>query len=332
MRRTNGDVAAFLRRIADLHDVLEDNPFKARAYRSASDAVDDLAEPIATLAAEGVEALRELPAIGKSISTQISEFLLTGTSPAYELLVEEIPASATNLLALHGVGIRTARKFFHEFGILGVEDLVRFAEGGGLEIVEGLPERVASRIVASATQYEQSRARLLYDDAIRIALAMAAEIGALVGVDAPTPVGEIRRGRSVVHSIDLLAFGDAGSAATIASYPDAWGADEILVAIPTRIECATESGLPVRVHVANVDDRGSALVATTGNERHVRELRERATARGYAFRGTSLFDTSPGASALPLATEEAFYDLLGLRFIPPELREGSGEIDEYASA
>jgi DNA polymerase (family 10) len=330
MRRTNGDVAAFLRRIADLHDILEDNAFKTRAYRVGADAVDELHEPVAEIARGGQAALRELPGIGKSISAQIEAYLSTGSSPAFEELSEVIPRTAVDVLALRGVGVRSARGFYRDFGIASVEDLLNFAEGGGFAVVHWLPERAAERIIASAREFEASRRRIPLADAEHLASSMAAQIGALAGIALPRAVGEVRRCRPEVHAIEILAIGDATVAATVASLADAWGADEVVVMLPTRIECSTAAGIPAVVYVATAAEHWPALVATTGSARHVRELREVAASRGLVFRGWRVTEREVGSAEVEVVirSEPDLYDRFGLRFVPPELREGSGEVED----
>ena len=105
--------------------------------------------------------------------------------------------------------------------------------------------------------------------------------------------------------------------------------EEVTVALPTRVECATAAGLHVVVYVARASERWPALVATTGSPRHVRDLRDLASRRGLSFRGWRLTESSPGTEdVVDLRGEADVYARLGLRFIPPETREGAGEVED----
>lgn len=147
---SNEEVAAVFRRLADLMELCDDNPFKLRAFRNAAEVLEDLNTPLAEIVAvSGAAALRELPGIGAAISGKIIEILETGTCRAYEEIKREIPESVLDLLRVEGVGIRTAQLLYRQFKITTLDELAKFARGGGLQSVPRLGDKAQSRIAAS---------------------------------------------------------------------------------------------------------------------------------------------------------------------------------------
>ncbi|HZS03937.1 MAG TPA: helix-hairpin-helix domain-containing protein [Blastocatellia bacterium] len=150
---SNEEIAAIFRRISDLMELREDNPFKLRAYRNAAEVIEDLQTPLSKMAADGgTAALRQLPSIGEAMSKKIIEILETGTCKAYEDLKAEIPDSVLDLLRVEGVGLKTAQILYHQFRITNLEDFARFTRGGGLQSVPRLGEKAQARIRSSLEQ------------------------------------------------------------------------------------------------------------------------------------------------------------------------------------
>ncbi len=142
----NSRVADVLDRIADLLEFKDDNPFKIRSYRLAAEAVREMSQSVAEMARRGAAALQEIEGVGKSISSQIAEIVRTGTCSHLESLKREIPETVLDLLRIRGVGIKTAQLLHRDFGISSLADLKAFAEGGGLESVQGLGDKLIQRI------------------------------------------------------------------------------------------------------------------------------------------------------------------------------------------
>jgi DNA polymerase (family 10) len=146
----NQEIAAVFRRLADLMEIGEDNPFKIRAYRTAAETIEDTSTPLAEMVSEGgVARLRELPGIGEAISKKIVELLQTGTFKAYEDAKAKIPETSLDLLKVEGVGLKTLQLLYQRFQITNLDDFAKFVEGGGLSSVPHLGEKTQARIRAS---------------------------------------------------------------------------------------------------------------------------------------------------------------------------------------
>lgn len=146
----NEEIARKFERLALLMEIRGEDKFRVRSYRNAAEVIETWPRPLREVAREGgLKGLQELPGVGKAISSKIVEILERGTFEAYEKLTAETPETVLDLLDVSGVGIRTAAALYQRFKISSLEDLSKFVAGGGLELVDGVGERVAERIVES---------------------------------------------------------------------------------------------------------------------------------------------------------------------------------------
>jgi DNA polymerase (family 10) len=149
-RMTNEEIARRFERLATLMTLRGDEYFRARAYRHAAEVIETWPTPLGKIAEEeGVKGLQTLPGVGKAISAKIVELLTRGTFEAWEKLIAETPETTLDLLKVEGVGMKTAATLHQQFKISSLEDLRRFVEGGGLDLVDGVGEKTAERIRAS---------------------------------------------------------------------------------------------------------------------------------------------------------------------------------------
>jgi DNA polymerase (family 10) len=150
---TNQEIAGVFRRLADLMELGEENPFKIRAYRTAAETIEDTTTPLAEMVSEGgVARLRELPGVGEAISGKIAELLETGTFKAYEEIKAKIPETTLDLLRVEGVGLKTLQILYQRFQITNLDDFAKFVEGGGLRSVPHMGEKTQGRIRASLNE------------------------------------------------------------------------------------------------------------------------------------------------------------------------------------
>jgi DNA polymerase (family 10) len=150
---TNREIADVFRRLADLLELRDENPFKVRSYRMAAETIEDTPTLLLELIASGGEArLRELPGIGEAISKKIVELLDTGTFRLYEEVKAEIPETVLDLLKVEGIGSKTLQILYRQFQITSLEDFAKFVVGGGLNSVPRLSEKAKLRIRASLNQ------------------------------------------------------------------------------------------------------------------------------------------------------------------------------------
>jgi DNA polymerase (family 10) len=150
---TNQEIASVFRRLADLMELGEENPFKIRAYRTAAETIEETTTPLAEMiAAGGVARLKELPGIGDAISKKIVELIQTGTFKTYEEIKTRIPETVLDLLKVEGIGIKTLQILYQRFQITNLDDFAKFVAGGGLTSVPRLGEKMQEHIRASLNQ------------------------------------------------------------------------------------------------------------------------------------------------------------------------------------
>jgi DNA polymerase (family X) len=144
---TNQEIAQVFIRLADLLEILDENPFKIRSYRSAAQTIEDTAKPLTEIVEEGGAAkLRELPGIGEAISKKIIELLERGTFKLFDEVRAQIPETVLDLIKIDGIGLKTLQILYRQFQITNLEDFAKFVDGGGLESVPRMSENLQQRI------------------------------------------------------------------------------------------------------------------------------------------------------------------------------------------
>jgi len=150
---TNQEISQVFIRLADLLELLDENPFKIRSYRNAAQTIEDTAKPLTEIVeAGGAAKLRELPGIGEAISKKIIDLLETGTFKLLEEVKAQVPETVLDLLKIDGIGIKTLQILYSQFQITNLEDFIKFVDGGGLESVPRMNVTLQKRIRQSLKQ------------------------------------------------------------------------------------------------------------------------------------------------------------------------------------
>ena len=143
----NEEIARRFNRMAGLMEIRGEDPFRIRSYRMAAEAIETWPTPLKNIAQkEAAAGLQEIPGVGKALAGKIVELVDRGTFDAWEKMTAETPATVLDLLELPGVGPKTAALLHQKFKIASLADLRKFAEGGGLEMVDGIGPKTAERI------------------------------------------------------------------------------------------------------------------------------------------------------------------------------------------
>jgi len=321
---TNADIASILEHVADLLAYLGENPFRCRAYRAAARTVSGVPEPLASGRGRGPD-LAGLEGIGADLAGRITTLIDTGRLPLLEELKARVPPVATDLLRVPGLGPKKARVLIEQLQIDSLESLERACRDGRVAAVKGFGAKTQETILRKvAFARDPDRKRVLWrdaDDSVRDLLAWMARCPDVERVEG---AGSWRRGRDTVGTVTLLA--SSRSPSIVCDHAVAWpGAAGVLGRAPAAVRLHGPKEMEVAVHVVDSSDFGTALVALTGSRAHLGLLRARAGGMGLAFGSV---EPSPTDRVTPAcATEEEAYALLGLPWIPPELREGRDEVD-----
>jgi len=322
----NGEVAAMLWELAQAMTLRRD-AFRARAYQRAARAIEDLPQAIETLTAQG--RLTSIPAVGAGIAAKIDEFLRTGRVAALEEARQQMPTAVPDLMTVPGLGPRRALQLAQELKLASLDDLQAALQTGKVRKLKGFGVRSEKAIVAALATRDAAARRVPFADAQAVGQRIVAYLTAKG--HHVVLAGSLRRGRDTVGDLDLLARGSgtaaAGTIAALLAYP---GVGQVIEKGSTRARVRLRDGTGVDLRVLPAASLGAGLLYFTGSKQHNIELRQRALGKGWSLNESSLHDGKTGR-VLAGKTEGEVYRKLGLDFVPPELREGHGELDEAAA-
>ena len=323
-------IAARLREIASLLELQGASKFKVRAYARGARTLEAARAPIETLLdPAGSRRLTDLPGIGVALARQIEELYRTGRSELLDSLRKGFPSGVLELAEVPGIGLHALRALVEQLGVASLDDLRAAASAGKLRAVRGFDEERERKILDGLERYIERKPRRLLADGLRRADAITAELGALPSVVRIELAGALRRAVELVDAVELVAVVEDGAAP--APVVDAIATAPLVASVvartPDRCDLRLPDGTRVGVDVAHRKLAGARLLARTGAESHLARLRERAAARGFALRDDGLFrEADANGAPVAAASEDAIYRALGLAFVPPELREDTGEI------
>jgi len=318
-------VARILREIADLLELKNDNPFKIRAYRNGGDIVANHPHDLTAL---DVAALREIPGIGKDLAARIREISETGDAEFHRELVADFPPTVLDLLQLQGVGPKTVAMVYRELGVRTLDDLEGAAADGRLRSLHGMGAKKEALILKALDERRRHAGRHLLPDAHDAAAALTAYLRERAPTVDITPVGSLRRGCDSCGDLDVLAAGAPPSLMDdFVAYPLV---ERVLARGETKSSVLLGGAFQADLRIVAGDSRGAALQYFTGSKSHNIALRDRAIGLGMKLNEYGIFRVDDDVRVAG-ADEGGIYDALGLDWIPPELREGRGEIEAAAS-
>lgn len=318
----NREIARIFNEIAGLLEIKGDNPFRIRAYRGAalnleglSRAVDEIPE----------KELPEIPGIGKDLAHKINEYLLTGKVQAYEDLKKEVPEGLLTLLAVPGLGPKTARLLHERLDIKDLDDLDRLASGHKLSGLPGIKARTEENILKGIAMLRRGRERRPLGWARPIALDIIERIKKNARVSEIEPAGSLRRWKETVKDIDILAVSNDPKAVMNALMHLSL-VREVVMHGPTKSSVIIQDDMQVDLRVVERESYGAALAYFTGGKAHNIRLREMAAGKGLKINEYGIFREGDN-KRLGGEREEDIYGTLGMQYVPPEMREDMGEVE-----
>jgi len=318
-----------LSEIADLLEIKGESPFKVGAYRRAADSVRQSGVEIAAAYRAGDPP--PLKGVGSSISERIAELANTGHLAYHETLRAEVPPTLVELLAVPGVGPRTVGEVWRTLGIATLAELETAARAGQLRQIRGISAVTEARIVEGIGELERRPPRRMrMGEAQAVAERVVALIETLPGVTTAVAAGSVRRRRETVGDLDVLIETTMPETvlAAVAELPMMESVEGGVRGGADRSSVRLLDGPQLDLMAMPPGASGSYLVHFTGSADHNVALRHRARERGWSLseRGLVPLDDETAAPTT-FATEAELYAFLELAQIPPELREGRGEIE-----
>lgn len=320
----NGEVASLLYSIADLLE-MQGVPFKPVAYRRAARSIEGLSEDVGEVSGRG--ALEDIPGVGRNIAEKIREFLETGKLEYYEDLKKSAPFDFEGITSIEGVGLKTAKKLYDLLKIRTVDDLEKAANAHKISGLEGFGEASEKRILDSIQAMKRRGSRMLLGRVAPLAEGLRQRLGSVNGVGQIEIVGSYRRRMETIGDIDILVASSMPEK-VMAYFCSMPGVERVLARGSTRSSVELEGGVHVDLRVIEANCFGSALQYFTGSKEHNIQTRRIAIRKGMKLSEYGLFR---GEKQMAGETEEGVYKALGMRWVPPELRENAGEVEAALS-
>ncbi len=353
---SNARLASTLAEIADLLEIKGESAFKVAAYRRAADSVARNAGDVAAAIAAGRPPA--LPGVGSGIAERLRELVASGRLAYLEALRDEVPPSLLEVLAIPGIGPRTAGDAWRALGIATLPEFEAAAREGRLRSIRGISARTEARVLEGIGDLVRRPARrMLIGEAQAVAREIVAVLERLPEVRSATVCGSLRRGCETVGDVDVLVETEAPASVTaaLATLSAADGPADELPAGQARLSLRLRDGPQLDLMTMPPGVAGSYLVHFTGSAAHNVALRHRARQMGWSLsehgasplaaveadgdagdRAAALGEGRAAGAAVPapggaaghtFVSEAELYAWLGLAEIPPELREGWGEVE-----
>ena len=317
----NSVVAGVFDEIANILDILGENPFRIRSYRAAARRIADMPESVTAMAREGRD-LTAVPGIGVSIAEKVREIAATGRCAFLADLRGKIPRGLPELLRIEGLGPKKVKLFHERLGIDSVDRLEEAARSGALKKLPGMGGKSEENLLGAIGRYRAGRGRFTLSTGIEYAESLARFLREARGTAAIEAAGSVRRRRETVGDLDILAISSDGPG-LMERFFRYDGIEERTARGGTKSSARLACGLNVDLRVLEEGEYGAALQYFTGSKEHNIALRGRAAARGLKLSEYGVFR---GERRVAGRSEEEVYAALGLPVIPPELRENRGEL------
>ncbi len=314
-------VAQVLEQIAAFLELKSENPFRIRAFRTAARALVGFPGDLRQSLEDGT--LASTKGIGPATLQIVTELVGTGQARMLEELREQIPPGLVEMLEISGLGVAKIRQIHDVLGIDSLPDLEAAAQDGRLAKLPRFGARTSENILKGIAYLRQASSYRLLHHAGDEAEGLRAALERLPGVRRAITAGDVRRRSEVVKDLIFVLVAESSPADLFKKLSQLPGVQEYAGQDERRLTLRFAGGSSAQIVATTPVNAGTVLVQATGNEEHLRELAAHARAKGFALNGAALWR---GSEFVPTPDEATFYRALGLSFIPPELREGTGEV------
>ena len=322
----NKDFAQLLSETADLMEIAGEDGFRIRSYRNAASVIIGHPERVQDILSNPERKVTEIAGIGKGLAAVLAEIAQRGSFERRDEMLAKYPASALELLKIQGLGPKSIALLYQHHGVKTVDDLEKICREQKLRELPRMGAKLEEKVLRSIESYKKSAGRFLLSFGRRTADELTAEFKALSGIERVEAAGSLRRGRETIGDLDVLVTG-----------PNAAAALEHMIRHPKSQEVLGQGGnkasvtfgierLQVDVRALPHESFGAAMQYFTGSKEHNVALRTHAVKQGLTLNEYGLF-TLEGNQRVAGETEEEIYQRLGYAWIPPELRENSGELE-----
>jgi len=333
---SNQEIAEILKEISILLE-MQDVEFKPRAYEKAALAIESLSENVFDIYQKGgLKLLEEIPGVGKAIAQKIEELLQTGKLKYLEDLKKQTPVNLKELLQIEGLGPKSIKRLYQKLGIKNLADLEKSARKNLIAKLEGFGQKSQQKILKAIEFAKKSSGRFVLGFIASLAEKIENRLLDLKEVDKAIIAGSFRRRKETIGDLDILVAVKEKDLNKAKKHIEK--IMDFFVKMPevqyvyahgeTKSAVKLSNGLDVDLRVVSQDSYGAALNYFTGSKEHNVALRQIALKKGYKLNEYGLFK-KVGSKEKFIAgkTEEEIYKVLGMQYIPPEMRENTGEIE-----
>jgi DNA polymerase (family 10) len=320
----NKQISAMFDDVADLLDIIGENPFRVRAYRNAARAIEDYPEKMEELVETG-NSLTTIQGIGEGSAEKIKEIVRTGRLLYLEELLKKIPEGLLSLIRLEGLGPKRAKLIYDNLKIQDIEGLEEALKQGRIRDLPGMGEKIEQNLIKSLEHFRSTKDRVRIDIGMEMAEGLVRYLKNSKAVKRLEVVGSLRRRKETIGDIDILATADKGSDVMerFVKFP---GVQDIVAKGETRSSIKLSNNINVDIRVLEPESFGAAMHYFTGSKEHNIAIRDRGKTKGLKISEYGIFSTKD-EKRLGGLTEEEVFESVGLAFIPPEIRENRGEIE-----
>jgi DNA polymerase (family 10) len=314
-------VAEIFRNIAKILEIKGDNPFRIRAYEKAAQNIESITEDIEELIKK--DKLLEIPGIGKDLAEKIKEIVSTGTLKSYLELKKTIPEGLLDLLNIPSVGPKTAKLLYEKLNIKSIQDLEEAIQQDKIKGIFGIKEKTIENIKKGIEILKKGKERIPLAEALQIADEFIKPLKGLAEVKMISPAGSLRRKKDTIRDIDILVISDRPQKVMdkFVSLPQV---SEVLAKGETKASVRTDRDIQVDCRVVEEKSFGAALLYFTGSKNFNIKLRKLAIKKGLKINEYGVFKND---KFLVGKTEEEIFKFFKMAYIPPELREDTGEVE-----
>ena len=342
-RMKKADIVDILEDIAVLLELKGDNPFKIRAYSTGARVLETMEDDLGEVIAE--ERLASIKGIGSALVDKIETLHTTGELEYFTKLRESVAPGLIEMLEIPGLGGKKVKKLHDALGVESIGALKAACKSGEVAALKGFGAKSAEKILSGIANRAAYAKRHLWWDARAVAMPILEGLRALPQVERAEAAGSLRRLKETVGDLDFIVA-SAKPQPVMDWFVGQDAVQEVTAHGATKSSVRFESGLQADLRVVPSEQFAFALHHFTGSKEHNVEMRQRALARGYSLSEWGLREkeeignwkeereTEKGESereSPSVRSERELFDFLGLREIPPEMREGMGELETYAS-
>jgi DNA polymerase (family 10) len=320
----NAEIALHFDELADLYELDGAISYRVLAYRNAAKSIREADASIEEMTRSG--RVTELAGIGKTIAEKLSVLFDTGEIPAATKLKAKYPPGLVEITRLPGFGPKRARKLFDELGVASLDELRRAAEEEKLREIPGFGPKVEESVLIAldAGLDDHTKPKLLLSRARGIAESLAKALREHPAAERVEIAGSARRWTETCRDLDLVA-----TASDPEALADAFCGLPLIGEVSSSgaagARAVTHNGMSIDLRIVPPENFGNLLQHFTGSKQHNEALRADAVRRGLHVSEYGILDDATGTTHA-CATEDEVYELLGLAYIEPELRENRGEL------